>query len=69
LGSKQLGNSCIGVRWLFIKGIEGTAELEQLVSLLAQARVLQPKIWKGKPVTYTDDTGEEKTVTEFRSPR
>jgi phage terminase small subunit len=49
-------------------GIEGAAELEQLVSLLAEARVLVPKVWKGQPVTYADpDTGEIKAVTEFRS--
>ena len=49
-------------------GLKGTAELEELVSLLAEARVLVPKVWKGQPVTYTDpESGEVKTVTEFRS--
>jgi len=48
-------------------GIEGNEAIEQLKSLLAEARVLQPKVWKGQPVTYTDpETGEVKTVTEFR---
>ena len=49
-------------------GLEGREELEQLEARLAEASVLQPKMWKGQPVTYTDpDTGEERVVTEFRA--
>ena len=49
-------------------GIEGAAELEELVSLLAEARVLQPKVWKGVPVTWVDEEGVVRVVTEFRAP-
>jgi hypothetical protein len=48
-------------------GIEGTAALEHVDELLAEARVLQPKIWKGRPVTWTDEAGEVRVVTEFRA--
>jgi phage terminase small subunit len=49
-------------------GIERTAVLEELESLLAEARELVPKIWKGAPVVYTDpESGEVKTITQFRS--
>ena len=57
-------------RWRVMDRSSGLANLEpieQLKELLAEARVLQPKVWKGQPVTYTDDTGEVKTVGEFRS--
>ena len=74
-GSRLLAN--VAVKQLVAKldaqkgaelGIEGKEALAQLRSLLAEARVLQPKVWKGEPVMYTDpDTGEVKTVTEFRS--
>ena len=47
-------------------GIEGKEALAQLRSLLAEARVLQPKIWKGQPVVYTDpESGEERVAVEF----
>ncbi len=47
-------------------GIERTAVLEHVGELLAAARVLQPKIWKGRPVLYTDpETGEERVAVEF----
>jgi hypothetical protein len=49
-------------------GLEGAAELAEVGELLAAARVLQPRIWKGRPVVYTDPhSGEVKTVTEFRA--
>ena len=74
-GSRLLAN--VAVRQLVAKldgekraelGIEGTEVLEQLKWLYEHASELLPRVWKGQPVTYTDpDTGEVKTVTEFRS--
>ena len=49
-------------------GIEGKEALAQLRSLLAEASVLQPKLWKGEPVTYTAESGEVLTVVEFVAP-
>jgi phage terminase small subunit len=49
-------------------GIEAATALERLEELWEQASQLQPKIWKGKPVTYRDpETGEVVPITEFRS--
>ncbi len=49
-------------------GIDGKDALEQLEWLYEYASELLPRVWKGQPVTYADpDTGEVKTVTEFRS--
>ena len=48
-------------------GIERTEELERVDELLAEARVLQPKVWKGRPVTWTDEAGDVHVVTEFRA--
>jgi hypothetical protein len=41
--------------------------LGEVLELLEQAKEQQPRIWKGKPVTYVDDDGEVRVVTEFRS--
>jgi len=49
-------------------GIEGKEALAQLKELLAEASVLQPKLWKGEPVTYTAESGEVLTVVEFVAP-
>ncbi len=46
-------------------GIERTAVLEHVDELLAEARVLQPKMWKGEPVTYVDESGVERVAVEF----
>jgi phage terminase small subunit len=49
-------------------GIEAATALARLEELWEQASQLQPKIWKGKPVTYRDPaTGEVIPITEFRS--
>ena len=48
-------------------GIDGKDALQQLDWLYEYASELLPRVWKGQPVTYTDDTGEVKTVGEFRS--
>jgi len=48
--------------------IESAEVLEQLKWLYEHASELLPRVWKGKPVTYTHpDTGKVKTITEFRS--
>ncbi len=48
-------------------GVEGKAAFEHVAELLAEARVLQPKVWKGRPVTWTDEAGDVHVVTEFRA--
>ena len=73
--SRLLAN--VAVRQLVVKldgekraelSIESAEVLEQLKWLYEHASELLPRVWKGKPVTYTDpDTGEVKTITEFRS--
>ena len=74
-GSRLLAN--VAVRQLVAKldaqkraelGIEGKEALEQLRSLLAEASLVQPKLWRGEPVTYTAESGEVLTVVEFVAP-
>lgn len=75
-GSRLLAN--VAVKQLVAKldgekraelSIESAEVLEQLKWLYEQASELLPRVWKGEPVVYTDpETGEEKTITEFRAP-
>ncbi len=74
-GSRLMAS--VAVRQLVIKldgeknaalGVEGVDAVRVVDELLEQARVLQPKIWKGQVVTYVDsESGEVRVVTEFRS--
>ncbi len=48
-------------------GLEAREALAQVMELLREAKVQQPKIWKGKPVTYVDEAGEIQMVTQFRA--
>jgi phage terminase small subunit len=48
-------------------GLEAEEALAEVQELLRDAKEKQPKIWKGEPVTYVDDDGEIRVVTEFRS--
>ena len=72
-GARVLAN--VAVRQLVIKlderknaalGVEGVEAVRVVGELLAEARVLQPKIWKGEPVTYVDpESGEVRVAVEF----
>ena len=49
-------------------GVDGVDAVRVVGELLAEARVLQPRVWKGQIVTYVDvESGEEVVITEFRS--
>ncbi len=72
-GARVLAN--VSVKQLVVKldgeknaalGVEGVNAVRVVGELLEEARVLQPKIWKGEPVTYTDpESGEERVAVEF----
>jgi hypothetical protein len=47
--------------------IESAEVLEQLKWLYEHASELLPRVWKGRPVTWTDEAGDVHVVTEFRS--
>ncbi len=51
-----------------VLSISGQQELERLEYMYEQSAELQPRIWKGKPVTWTDEAGEAHMVMEMRSP-
>jgi hypothetical protein len=48
-------------------GLEAGAVIDEILQTFQEAVKQQPKIWKGKPVTWTDDGGEVHLVTDFRS--
>ncbi len=73
-GARVLAN--VAVKQLVIKlderknaalGVEGVEAVRVVGELLEQARVLQPKIWKGAPVVYVDGEGVEQVAVEFVS--
>ncbi len=49
-------------------GIEGTAALEHVDELLAEARVVQPKIWKGEPVIGSTQSAQKRPWRRVRTP-
>jgi phage terminase small subunit len=48
-------------------GLEAREALDRVVHAYERAIEEQPKIWKGQPVTYLDEGGEIRVVTEFRA--
>lgn len=48
-------------------GLESREVIDEILQTFRHAVEQQPKIWKGKPVTWTDDAGEVHLVTDFRS--
>lgn len=48
-------------------GLEARKALERVVHAYDRAIEEQPRIWKGQPVTYVDDVGVVRVVTEFRA--
>ena len=74
-GSRLLAN--VAVRQLVVRldgeknaalGVEGVDAVRVVDELLKQARVVQPKLWKGEPVTWVDDEGVERVVVELVAP-
>ncbi len=75
-GARVLAN--VSVKQLIIKldgvkaaalGVEGVDAVRVVDELLAVARVVQPKIWKGAPVVYTDpESGEVRVAVEMVAP-
>ena len=50
-------------------GFDAVEAMARLEALFWDARALQPKVWKGEPVTYLDpDTGKAETLLEMRAP-
>ena len=49
-------------------GIEAEQALAMALELWQVSIEQQPKIWKGKPVTWIDEAGKVQIVTEIRSP-
>ena len=49
-------------------GGEGVDAVRVVDELLKQARVVQPKLWRGEPVTYVGDDGVERVVVELVAP-
>ena len=74
-GARVLAN--VAVKQLVIKlderknaalGVEGVEAVRVVGELLAEARVLVPRVWKGRVVSYVDpESGEEVVITEFRA--
>ncbi len=48
-------------------GLEAGEVIDEILATFQEAVKQQPKIWKGKPVTWSDDAGEVHLVTDFRS--
>ena len=48
--------------------VSGQQELERLEYMYEHSAQLQPRIWKGKPVTWTDEADKTHMVMEMRSP-
>ena len=75
IGSRNLANPA--VRQLVGKltkakqaalGFEAVDAMAMGLELWESATVLQPRIWKGLPVVWTDEGGVERMVMELRSP-
>ena len=49
-------------------GLDSQESLAEILALFRVAKEEQPKVFKGKPVTYVDDDGEVRVVTELRAP-
>ena len=48
-------------------GLEAREVIKEILDVYEQAVQQQPRIWKGNPVTWTDQSGETHLVTDFRS--
>jgi phage terminase small subunit len=48
-------------------GLESQDALAKVLHAYERAIEEQPRIWKGKPVTYVGEDGEVRVVTEFRA--
>ena len=49
-------------------GVTAAGAMAMALELWERSIVLEPKIWKGEPVTWTTAEGEVATVSEIRSP-
>ena len=49
-------------------GFDGVEALRRALDLHEKSMVLQPKVWQGRPVEWTDEEGVTRMVLELRSP-
>ena len=48
-------------------GLEAREAIDEVLQTFRHAVEQQPRVWKGKPVTWTDEAGEVHLLTDFRS--